>query len=428
MNSTELNDRKVSKRIAYIIGSFPSLTTTFILREVLEAKRQESNLILLSIRQPRPFEMSEEIASLARQTHYLLPASWFGVLRAGASSIVMQPRIFLSTLYYLLSRPHAGIAPWLKTILHFGEGVYAASILREQGAEHIHAHFADRAATIALVASRLIGCKYSVTAHANDIYVSPALLPEKIGNAKFTTTCTGYNKDHLEALTGKSIELIYHGLDLESIQPSVTDNIEHDPPLILAVGQLKQKKGFPVLLKACAIIKRRGVTFRCQIVGDGPDRETLEQLQRELDLFDDVSFLGAQSNDTVMRIYEDATLFALPCVIAENDDRDGIPNVLLEAMAFRVPVISTPVSGIPEILDDGVTGLLSDPGDESSLADAIERLLGDPELRAAIGDRARSFVQERFDIRDNIGRLLQLLEGDDSVAAANQRPEFPIEK
>jgi glycosyltransferase involved in cell wall biosynthesis len=298
-------------------------------------------------------------------------------------------------------------------VLHFGEGVYAASLLRPDRIEHIHAHFADRAATVALVAARLLGGTYSLTAHASDIYVGPTILKEKIANAEFATTCTDYNKAHLEKMTGQPVELIYHGLDFQKIGLENARRERAKPPLILSVGQLKERKGFPVLLRACHILMQEGAEFQCEIIGDGPDRESLERLWRDLGLEETVTFAGAKPNTTVMDRYADASIFVLPCVIGSNDDRDGIPNVLLEAMANELPIISTPVSGIPEILKDEVTGLMSKSGDHESLADAMSRLLRDPELRMALGRRGREVVRERFDIHKNIGRLLDLLEARD---------------
>jgi glycosyltransferase involved in cell wall biosynthesis len=415
MTSKSKMSMPAGRRLAYIIGTFPDLTVTFIEREVLEAKRSGSNIVLLSIRHPKKFVMRPEIRELANETRYLLPASWVGVLWAHLYFAVTRPWTMISTAAYLLTRPHAGLRARLKTALHFGEGVYAASLLRPDKIEHIHAHFADRAATVALVAARLLGGTYSLTAHASDIYVGPTILKERIANAEFATTCTGYNKAYLEEMTGQPVELIYHGLDLEQIRPDDVSRERVSPPLILAVGQLKERKGFPVLLRACHLLMQEGAEFQCEIIGDGPDRSSLEQLWRDLGLEDTVTFVGAKPNAAVMNRYLDASIFVLPCVIASNDDRDGIPNVLLEAMANELPIISTPVSGIPEILQDEVTGLMSKSGDEESLADAMSRLLRDPGLRVALGRRGREVVREHFDIHKNIGRLLDLLEARDGT-------------
>jgi glycosyltransferase involved in cell wall biosynthesis len=411
---TDRQDSRLSgadtKKIAYIIGSFPDLTTTFIDREILEAKRQGVELVIVSIRRLPQFQMGTEIKRLAEETKYVLPVPWLRFLRINLYFGLTRHWSYLFTLVYLLTRPHPSFFARLKTLLHFGEGVWAAALLRFERVDHIHAHFADRAAIVALVASRLLGVPYSLTAHANDIYVSPVLLGEKINNAKFVTTCTGYNKTHLERATGRPIELVYHGLDLTAITPVAQPTRNDHRPLILSVGQLKEKKGFPHLIKACQWLKLQGYDFKCEIIGEGPDRRNLETLINDLKLQDTVILRGALPNTEVMTRYTQATLFTLPCVIAKNADRDGIPNVLLEAMASQVPVISTRVSGIPEVIKDGVTGLIVAPGDEKALAKAVARLLDNPKLRQALAENGRRQVVENFDIRTNIGRLIELLE------------------
>jgi glycosyltransferase involved in cell wall biosynthesis len=398
------------KKIAYLIGSYPLLTTTFVDREVLEAKRIGVNLVMVAIRRGELTHIGPAARQLAEETRYLLPVPWLKFLGANLYFGLTQFWTYFSTLFYLLTRPHKTIAARVKTLLHFGEGVWAAALLRSERVDHIHAHFADRAAVVSLVASRLLNVPYSLTAHANDIYVSPVLLPEKVANAKFVTTCTGYSKAHLERETGCRIELVYHGLDLSAIKPVLRPPRNGRPPLILSVGQLKEKKGFPYLIKACQLLKNQGYNFRCEIIGEGPSRRELETLVADLELQDMVVLRGALPNAEVMAKYAQVTLFTLPCVVAGNADRDGIPNVLLEAIANRVPVISTRLSGIPEVIEDGVTGLLVDPGDEEALAKAIARLLNDPKLREKLAENGRRQIEKSFDIRTNIGRLVELLE------------------
>ena len=383
---------------------------TFITREILEAKRTGADLVLVSIRRSPPFEMRPEVEALAGETKYLLPVAWPKFLASVVYYLITRPWVFVSTLAYLLSRPHPSPGARLKTLIHFAEGVHAAGLIRRDKVDHIHAHFADRAATVALVASRLVNVEYSFTAHANDIYIEPELLPEKVEHAKFTTTCTAYNKSHLEEVTGRPIELIYHGLDLEQLDDPCVEAHPETAPLILSVGRLTEKKGFPILLEACARLKQEEQSFRCEIVGDGPDLALLTQQIDTLGIGDRVALVGALSNAAVMQKYLEATIFTLPCVVAKNDDRDGIPNVMLEAMAHELPVVSTNLSGIPEVLHHEETGLMVESGQVDALTDALRRLLDDPEERQRLGENARELVANRFDIRRNIGRLVELLE------------------
>jgi glycosyltransferase involved in cell wall biosynthesis len=263
-----------------------------------------------------------------------------------------------------------------------------------------------------MVVSRLLGVPYSLFAHAYDIYTSPVMLPEKMSGAKFVATCTACSKAHLDGLIAgqfvSRVHLVYHGLDLPGIEPYRRPSHEGQCSLVLSVGQLKEKKGFPYLIQACRILENRGYNFRCEIIGEGPKRPELEAMITDLNLHNAVTLRGALPHSEVMTRYSQATLFALPCVPAENGDRDGIPNVLLEAMAMQVPVVSTLFSGIPETIEDGNTGLLVPPGDAEALANALARLLDDLDLRKKLGQAGRKCVEERFDIRNNIGHLIEL--------------------
>ena len=221
--------------------------------------------------------------------------------------------------------------------------------------------------------------------------------------AEFLVTCTGANEEHLQRLAPKGTKIykIYHGLDTQLFANSAQDSpiiSDEKVPVVLSVGRLVKKKGFDFLIKACAILKERGRRFQCQIVGGGDGyTETLVQLIKELGLEDTVNLHGAVTQEELRDIYQQATLFALPCLVVDNGDRDGIPNVLVEAMAMRVPVISTDISGIPELIDNNVNGLLVPEKNALAMADAIEKLLINPALRQQLGDAGRARVCQDFD-------------------------------
>lgn len=392
--------------LVYIIGTYPSLTTTFIDREITALRELGAGVRVISVRRTTG-ALSPSQRALQKGVVYLLPAAKLSVAASHLRFALVKPAAYFGTLLYLVTRRHPSLKARLRTVAHFAAGVYAAHLLSGQRCDHVHAHFADRAATLALVASRLLGVPYSVTAHANDIYVSPVLLPEKIANARFATTCTRYNQEHLARLSGGvggKVSLVYHGLDLSAFQPDA--GARAGKPVILAVGQLKEKKGLGYLIRACRALKDRGHEFECEIVGEGPLRSELEALVRQLSLESTVRLSGALPHPEVVLKYQRAHVFALPCVVAGDGDRDGIPNVLLEAMAMGLPVVSTPVSGIPEVVEDGVNGFLVPPGDEVALADALARLLDDPAARRQLGERGRERVAAEFDAERNARRLL----------------------
>lgn len=394
-------------RIAYIIGTYPSLTTTFIDREITTLRKSNVTIQVVAMRRPRGM-LSREQQALQSGVRYLLPVAKLPLIWSHLYFAARRPLRYCGTLAYLLTRPHPSLKARAMTLLHFGEAVYAAHLLRSDPPQRLHAHFLDRAATVALVVSRLLDIPYSISAHANDIYVNPVLLPEKLGAADFVVTCTGYNRAHLNHVSSndlhKKLHCLYHGLEIERYQPPAAPQPE--PRMLLAVGQLKEKKGFRYLIQACHELRNRGYAFTCNIVGDGPLRTALQAQIDQLGLQQIVTLCGAQPHARVIDQYQRATAFVLPCVLSANGDRDGIPNVILEAMAMALPVVSTQHSGIPEVVQHGVNGLLVPPGDAAALANALATLLDDPRLRQRLGQCGRQTVIERFDAEQNVKWLL----------------------
>jgi len=392
--------------LVYIIGTYPGLTTTFIDRELRAFRAKGVDVRVISVHK-RHIKLSQDQEQLQSITSYLLPVSWSRFIMGNLRFVITQPAAYFGTLLKLLTSPHPGFAARFKTLLHFAEGVYAAEQIRERKCDHIHAHFVDRASTMALVASRLLKVPYSVTAHANDIYVKPVLLELKLSQASFVTTCTGYNRQHLEReykLNGK-LHCFYHGLELDAYHPGAP--VTTGTLLITSVGQLKEKKGFSYLLEACRILKDKGYDFHCQIIGEGPLRAMLEQKIQDFCLEKHVTLRGAIPHESVIEALKSSTMFVLPCVTASDGDRDGIPNVILEAMAMQLPVVSTDHSGIPEVVSDGENGLLVPAGQADPLAQAMAKLLDDPALCHQMGERGRQVVREKFDAMTNAEQLLK---------------------
>ena len=399
--------------LIYLTGTYPILTTTFIDREIKMLRQWGVDLKIVAIRRP-PTDMplSKDQKELQQGVIYLLPVAWMSLIASHLYFAFLRPRRYFQSLIFLMTRSHPSLKARIKTLLHFGEGVYAAYLVRKHQFREFHAHFVDRAATVALVAGRLLGKPYSLSIHAGaDIYVNPVLLREKITEARRAVTCSLYNKTHLEALIGQDlsdkISYFHHGLDLNEYQPSPPSS--NGKPLILSVGQLARRKGFAQLIKGCRGLKDQGYEFNCQIVGQGPQREELNELVSQLSLEDTVTFLGAIPHDEVIEKYRQATMFVLPCIQTDEGDVDGIPNVICEAMAMQLPVISTSVSAIPEILEHEVNGLLLPPDDNQALVKAMAHLLDEPALRARLGGNGRQSMIETFDIERNVRRFATTL-------------------
>jgi glycosyltransferase involved in cell wall biosynthesis len=254
-----------------------------------------------------------------------------------------------------------------------------------------------------MLASMLTGVPFSFSAHARDIYnnASPQLLREKIARAELITTCTRANAEYLGALAPPlpqdKIVVAYHGVNIEKFayaQPADSPGVI---PTILTAARLVEKKGLDDLLRACALLRGKGVSFRCIVIGEGPERRRLELQRRALGLDGVVDLPGACVQEELVARYRAATVFVLPCKVLPNGDRDGIPNVIAEAMASGVPVVSTKVSGVPELIESGTSGLLVPPGNTTELSSAIELLLRDADLRARLARNARARVEADFD-------------------------------
>jgi glycosyltransferase involved in cell wall biosynthesis len=249
---------------------------------------------------------------------------------------------------------------------------------------------------------------YSFTAHAKDIFheiVDEEVLREKLADAAGVVTVSQFNVAYLKdkyAEAAAGVRLIYNGLDLDEFRFEPQGD---RPPLMLGVGRLVEKKGFSYLVEACALMRAKGIPFRCEIVGGGVLDSSLQAQVQQLELTDYVKLCGPMSQSDVKQKIREARLLAAPCVHAEDDDRDGLPTILLEAMALGTPCISTPVTGIPEVLRHEQTGLMVSQRDAKALADACERLLLDPNLCSELARNGRRLVEEQFDIDKNTAKM-----------------------
>lgn len=401
--------------VGYVLKMYPRFSETFILNEILELERQGVEVRIFSLHKPNDGRFHARLAKVQAKVTYLpeypqvepeqvRPACW--------NLFRHDPGRFLKTLWYSLTHPNGmGYKRFLRV------SVLADQLLKEP-VDHLHAHFASSATSAAMLAHMLTGISYSFTAHAKDIYLDsldPHLLRDKMQAARFVVTVSDFNLKHLMELSdGKDgtaagrplIQRLYNGIDLNQFSPRSGWSPETAAsPLILSVGRLVEKKGFEDLIRACALLRDQGIDFRCEIIGKGPREKALRELIARLDLAGSVHLLGPRPQDEVVAAYERATVFALPCIIGEDGNRDGLPTVLLEAMAMGIPAVSTSLTGVPEIIDNGITGLLVSPGDPSALAAALARLLGDPALRKSMGRQARLKVGRQFDLRRNVSIL-----------------------
>jgi len=264
-----------------------------------------------------------------------------------------------------------------------------------------------------LFAHKLCGLPFSFSAHAKDIYTSDQRqLREKITLAKFVVTCTEYNRRFLQELAsdGPSIHRVYHGIDAGLFSGQSESRKPSPPYRILSIARLVDKKGLPTVFRALRNLLDQGISLHYTLIGDGEERRSILKHLHNLGLETVSTWLGTQPHQRVIDEYSKADLFVLGCEVASNGDRDGIPNVFLESMAMGVPVLATRVSAIPEILEDGLTGLLVDPGEHEAMAQCMVKLLSDEELRYRIIAAARRRVREEFNNRELIQKLAAVFE------------------
>jgi glycosyltransferase involved in cell wall biosynthesis len=419
-------------KVAYLVKTFPKLSETFILNEVLELERQGVELHIFSLREPSDTKVHPAVADVkARATYIPYPTP---LQRVPFEKMAHKIQLLKDRRFVFLRRPLS----YLQTLRfhrkhgirkrHFDQALTLARELLRGGFKHLHAHFANEPTSVAELAHRLTGCCFSFTAHAKDIYLTDNdELARKIASAKFVITCTGFNRTYLAKLVPDQapIHLCYHGVDLSRFSSETEADHKRfsEPPLILSVGRLCEKKGFPYLIQACHRLKQKGRRFVCRIVGWGPLQQALEEQIADLELKGCVSLVGKITQDKLIGEYRRADLFVLPCLVTDDGDRDGIPNVLVEAMAMCVPVVSTPVSGIVELVDHTQNGLLAAEKDAESLAGAIEVLLDDPSLRHRLGANGRQTVMERFSLDQSTAKVRELLVREASNrAGAEPRP------
>ena len=431
--------------VAYLTKRFPRLSETFILDEVLGLEDAGVPLRLFAIRDPHETLVQPDVARVRGPLTYLRPEpavrarlDWLGSTVAGhARFAAAHPARYWRTLVDAFGHRQRRAA-----LSHFVDAGHLAARLERDDARHLHAAFAHGPAAIAHQVHLLTGLPFSFAAHAKDIYVSdPEQLARRAAAAEFMLVCSESARAELAGIAGPAadrIRLQYHGVDALRFHPGdtapatpitagerATDNdrpadaerpVDGEPATdgarpfrLLAAGRLVEKKGYPVLLDALALLAREGHPVTCRIVGAGPLRADLEARALSLGIAGTISFDGALSHESVAGAYRDADAFVQCSVVLPDGDRDGVPNVVLEAMASGLAVVASDVAGIPEAVVDGVTGFLVPPSDPAAVADRIARLVENPALARRLGAAGRSRVLERFDraaaVR-NVARLM----------------------
>ena len=403
-------------RIGYVVRRYPRYSETFIVREILAHEEAGADIEIFALRPPNDTHFQDLIARVRSPVTYVyLPAE--GLVAETLAAATLTVSYFWQAL-----AAAADVLPGLWCALetarheearHVYQAVVLARHVRSRGIAHLHAPFAHENTTVARLAARFAEVSYSFTARAKDIFhesVRAEDLRRKLCDAAGVITISDYHLAYLREQFGPAaahVQRIYNGLDLHEFTYDAPD---HREPLILAIGRLVEKKGFADLIDACAILARDDCDFTCRVVGTGTLKHHLAGQIERLGLRDRVELVGPRPQREVMAMLRRAAVLAAPCVVASDGDRDGLPNVIQEALALGTPVVSTDVTGIPEVVRDGQTGRIVPQHNPPALAAALKALLKDPMLRVRLAVGGRRLIEAEFDIRKNAARRRAIFE------------------
>ncbi|MBL0373644.1 glycosyltransferase family 4 protein [Rhizobium sp. KVB221] len=403
-------------KIVVVLKGYPRLSETFIAQELLGLEKAGLDLVLVALRRPTDKKRHPVHDEIRAPVYYLPEYLHHEPVRVLSALVSCLPKLGL----------WRGLASFAKDLLkdptrnrvrRFGQAAVLAAEWPD-GGQWIHAHFIHTPASVAAYASQITGIAWTCSAHAKDIWTSPSWeLKGKLASTRWTVTCTHTGFDHLRRLGAPTsrVHLSYHGLDLSRFSPfegvrSRRDGSDRDEPVrILSVGRAVEKKGYDILLRALSLLPSN-LSWKFEHIGDGDSIKRLKGLSEELGIADRIDWKGALDQKDVLAGYRDADIFALACRITSDGDRDGLPNVLVEASSQGLVSISTNISGVPELLIDGQNGLVVPPEDPKALAAVLETAIRDADLRHRLGQAAEKRVRTEFDSSASIRQLKSLFE------------------
>jgi glycosyltransferase involved in cell wall biosynthesis len=407
------------------MSRFPKLTETFVLYELVALDEDGYPVDIYPLLRERATVMHADAERFVSRARYL-PFASLGIVGSQVWWLVRHPRRYLGALTALV-RGTWGSANFLFGGLGiFPKVAHAARMMAADGVDRVHCHFANHPALAGFLVHRLTGIPYSFTAHGSDLHVDRHMLCAKVREADFVVPISEFNRRVILDECGEGIAdrlvVIHTGVDTDHFRPRERARTADRPFTITCIGTLHEVKGQVHLVNACARLAAEGVAFVCHLVGDGPDRQLLERAIADAGLDGRVVLDGAIDRDALGALLAETDVVVAPSVPTAQGKREGIPVVLMEAMSSGLPVVASRLSGIPELVEDGVSGLLAAPGSVDELAAALLRLEHDPELRERLGRAGRERVVADFDVRANARRLAAHFEAPRGAHAAAARP------
>lgn len=408
------------KRVLYVVSLFPCWSETFIVREIQTLLADGVDVRILSLKPPSEALVQADARALMEHAHY--PVTGVAGAIATLTSFMHHPFGSVACVAAIIADMWRTPVIMLKSLVALARGLRQVRWLDEFDPQLIHAHWATYPSTVAWALARITGRNFSFTCHAHDIFLDPQLLAKKIHQAALAVTISQFNIDWLtqrvSAQARSKLAVVHCGVDMRRTPLQLGGrNCRH----IVAVGRLDPIKGFDVLVDALRLLSERGIEYRCTVIGEGPLRAELEAQTRACAIGEHIHWVGALPQEVVQATLRDAAIFALPCQVAADGIRDGIPVALMEAMASGCAVVSTSVSGIPELVEDQINGLVVAERDAVALADALQNLLDDAALRRRLAVAARERVEYGFDAQREARKLRKLMS-----AAVNGRKRMMV--
>ncbi|MEL6496099.1 MAG: glycosyltransferase [Cyanobacteria bacterium J06623_7] len=402
---------KMIETVAYLAPEIPSVSGTFVYQEIIALQEAGIKVVPISVHQPAVVVQDDSVRQLAAKTTYLYRSSLVSVLAGSMSYFLQHPAKYLATLFTvvgdILTVGSLKLGAW-KLLYQFLYASRVARLLEENSCQYLHIHFAHVPTQIGMYASLLTGIPFSFTAHANDLYVNKLLLREKAARAKAAVTISEYNRQFMRSQGVDEDKLAVVRCGIKTGEHNYRSGGTRSSPLkIGSLGRLVAKKGMDDLLLALGQLHRQGIDFQLEIAGDGELRDRLEEIAVAQGIADKLKFVGAMPHELVYDWMNSLDVFVLACKQDDRGDRDGIPVVLMEAMTLGVPVVSTQISGVSELIEHERSGFLAESNCPESLARAIERVLHADSLES-ITQAARQRIETEFELKTNVERLLSV--------------------
>ena len=409
------------------MSRFPKLTETFVLFEIVALQDEGHAVEVFPLLREHESVMHDAAAPLAQRAHYL-PFISLGIIGSQLHHLVRRPRRYLGTLVAVLRGTWRSRNFLVGALGIYPKVAHMARLMEAERIDHVHCHFATHPALAGFIIRRLTDIPYSFTAHGSDLHVDRTMLCDKVDEAAFVVPISNYNRDVIVNECGESasarLVVIHTGVDTDHFRPRPNEQPAR-PFTIVCVGTLHEVKGQVHLVRACQHLAGGGIDFVCHLVGDGPDRPMLERVIAEAGLADRVLLDGVMAREALADLLAVSDVLVTPSVPTAQGKREGIPVVLMEAMSSGLPVVASRLSGIPELVEDGVTGLLVEPGDAVGLAAALARLEGDVSLRQRLAASGRQTVVAEFDIRVNARRLADQIAGSRGDPVRQEQAKAP---